>query len=149
MQKTFGFVACAQKHYLDTVDLGTLRQLAKNASLNAYDRHSRFKVGCAILTESGNAYAGCNVESDSLIFTICAERNAISTAITAEGNIRIKQLVIYTPTEKPTPPCGSCRQLIFEFGLDTQIVSYCEGKEATYTIRDLLPEAFDAKKILG
>ena len=78
--------------------------------------------------------------------TICAERNAIASAINAEGEIEIDTIVVYTPTEKPTPPCGACRQVIHEFG-NPKIKSYCEGEDSnTHTSEELLPHAFDLKK---
>lgn len=128
------------------MDLQELKKLAKEVSLNGYASQSGFKVGCAILAKDGQVYTGCNVESLSLIFTICAERNAISTAISLAGNIEIDTVVIYTPTSHPTPPCGACRQLIFEFGSQAKIHSFCEnGKHLDTTIQALLPEAFDLK----
>ena len=123
-----------------------LRELAKEAASKAYAPYSKFKVGSALLTKSGNVYTGCNVENASYGLTICAERNAIASAINAEGEIEIDTIVVYTPTEKPTPPCGACRQVIHEFG-NPKIKSYCEGEDSnTHTSEELLPHAFDLKK---
>lgn len=128
------------------MDIEQLKQLAKEVSNNAYALQSGFKVGAAILTTDGQVHSGCNVESLSLIFTICAERNAISTAISQAGNVVIDTVVIYTPTDHPTPPCGSCRQLIYEFGKNAKVISFCDnGKILETTIQKLLPEAFDLK----
>jgi cytidine deaminase len=128
------------------MDIIELKALAKDVAKNGYASQSGFKVGSAILGKDGNVYTGCNVESLSLIFTICAERNAISTAISKAGNLEIDTVVIYTPTSHPTPPCGACRQLIFEFGKNARIYSFCEnGKSLDTNIAALLPEAFDLK----
>lgn len=123
-----------------------LKERAFEAAIKAYAPYSKFKVGCALLTSSGNVYTGCNVENASYGLTTCAERNAIASAINIEGEIEIKKLVVYTPTPNPTPPCGACRQVIHEFG-NPEIKSYCDGKESnTYHSKDLLPHAFDLKK---
>ena len=120
-----------------------LKEAAKQAANNAYAPYSKFKVGCALLTKSGNIYTGCNVENASYGLTICAERNAIAQAINAEGTIEIASIVVYTPTPKPTPPCGACRQVIHEFGNPT-VLSFCESSTSnTHTMNDLLPYAFD------
>ncbi len=125
-----------------------LKELAKEAVKNAYAPQSGFKVGCAIKTVSGDMYTGCNVESLSLIFTICAERNAISTAISKAGEIEIETVVVYTPTKLATPPCGACRQMIFEFGKNANIHCFSDsGATLSATIRELLPEAFDLKEM--
>lgn len=119
-----------------------LKKKAEEAATKAYAPYSNFKVGCALLTDSGNVYTGCNVENASYGLTTCAERNAIANAIISEGTIEIVKLVVYTPTEKPTPPCGACRQVINEFG-DPEISSFCEGDSSNlYTSSKLLPYAF-------
>jgi len=125
-----------------------LKELAKEVVKNAYAPHSHFMVGCAIETVDGKVFTGCNVESLSLIFTICAERNAISTAISAAGTIEISTIVVFTPTKRATPPCGACRQLIFEFGKQATIHCFGEGGATlTATIRELLPAAFDLEEM--
>ena len=123
-----------------------LKKKAKEASEKAYAPYSNFKVGCALLTKSGNVYSGCNVENASYGLTTCAERNAIAVAVSSEGNIEIEQLVVYTPTPEATPPCGACRQVIHEFG-NPEIVSFCKGKGSnSHTNEELLPWAFKLKK---
>ena len=115
---------------------------AREASTKAYCPYSRFCVGAALLTTSGEIYTGCNVENASYGLTICAERNAIFHAV-AEGNTNIKALVIYTPTERPTAPCGACRQVINEFGPNVRVICVCNGsEEINTTVTDLLPDAF-------
>lgn len=130
------------------MEIEELKQRAKEVVKNAFAPHSRFVVGCALETHDGQVFTGCNVESMTLIFTICAERNAISTAISAAGPIDIKTVVIYTPTKQATPPCGACRQLIFEFGKRATIHCFGdEGATLTATIRELLPAAFDLEEL--
>lgn len=123
-----------------------LKLKAKEASKRAYAPYSKFNVGCALETTSGNVYMGCNVENASYGLTICAERNAIASAVTAEGHIEIKKIVVYTPTKDATPPCGACRQVIHEFG-NPEIISICEHKESNlHTSEELLPWAFEFKR---
>lgn len=130
--------------YCDAMGIDELKKLAKNACENAYAPQSRFKVGSAIRTTNGKVYAGCNVESLSLIFTICAERNAISSAIAGQGNVEIDLVVIYSPTSTPSSPCGACRQAIFEFGKNARVHSFCDSSQVIdTTIKELLPHAFD------
>jgi len=126
------------------MEINDLKIRAKEAADNAYAPFSKFKVGCAIETKDGEVFMGCNIESKSLTFNICAERNAISNAITGKGDIKINRVVIYTPTQKAAPPCGLCRQLIFEFGDEAMVHSFCDSDDSLQmTIGELLPEAFD------
>ncbi|WP_425391415.1 cytidine deaminase [Ekhidna sp.] len=123
-----------------------LKEKAREAASRAYAPYSNFKVGCALLTKSGNVYTGCNVENASYGLTVCAERNAIANAINAEGAIEIAKIVVYTPTSEPTPPCGACRQVIHEFG-DPEVMSYCEEDQSNkHKLNDLLPYAFKLKR---
>lgn len=120
-----------------------LKEIAKKAADSAYAPYSNFKVGSALITKSGNVYAGCNVENASYGLTICAERNAIAQAVAKEGKIEIDTIVIYTPTSSPTPPCGACRQVIHEFG-NPMVHSFCDSSESTsHSMSELLPSAFD------
>jgi cytidine deaminase len=120
----------------------SLVEKAKVASKNAYCPYSRFPVGAALLTESGEIFTGCNVENASYGLTICAERNAAFQMV-AQGKQPIKAVVIYTPTERSMPPCGACRQVINEFGRDAIIVCSCDGPEMLKRrVSDLLPDAF-------
>lgn len=119
-----------------------LREAAKTASRHAYCRYSGFSVGAAVLTKSGGVVPGCNVENASYGLTICAERNAIFSAV-ATGESEILAVGIYTPTPFPTAPCGSCRQVIYEFGKEIEIISFCGGdKFSIWKIEELLPFAF-------
>lgn len=126
------------------MELNELKKLAKEVASNAYAPHSNFSVGCALVTKSGDIFTGCNIESDSVTFNICAERNAISTAISKLGKIEIDQIVIYTATEMPAASCGLCRQLIHEFGRNAKIYSFCDSDEVLdITIQELLPHSFE------
>lgn len=88
---------------------------AKKVRKNAYTPYSKFKVGAAVVCSSGKIYTGCNVENASFGLTICAERNAIASAV-ASGEKKITAIAIVADTDILTPPCGACRQVIYEFG---------------------------------
>ena len=126
-------------------DNKTLQEMAKRAkaiSEKAYCPYSKFHVGAVVLTDDGQMFEGCNVENASYGLTICAERNAVFHTI-AQGKQKIAAVVIYTPTPKPSAPCGACRQVINEFGPDALIMSVCEGNEMLKKkLSELLPDAF-------
>lgn len=111
---------------------------------NAYAPYSGFKVGAAIVSAaSGRIYSGCNVENSSYGATICAERNAITTAITAEGAIGIDILVVTSDDDPPAPPCAVCRQVISEFAKpDTKVILVSKKGKVEYKFSDLLPYPF-------
>lgn len=120
---------------------------ARAAAKNAWSPYSRFAVGAALLTESGNIISGCNVENASSGLTICAERNAVFQAVAA-GERSFRHLVIYTPTATPTSPCGACRQVLFEFAPSLPVVCVCDGPDRLEkTVSDLLPHAFGPESI--
>ena len=120
--------------------------LAKDARLNSYSPYSNYKVGCALLTKSGKVFTGCNVENDG-IMSICAERVAFSKAI-SEGEYDFEYIIVVggdSSSEKLDKclPCGYCRQFMSEFvEKDFKIYAYYDGKIDSYTIEQLLPEAF-------
>lgn len=115
---------------------------ARRASQRAYCPYSRFRVGAAALTGEGKIFAGCNVENASYGLTICAERSAIFRAI-AQGATRICAVLVYTPTDQPTAPCGACRQVINEFGPESDIISVCDGRRVMrLKLSALLAEPF-------
>lgn len=121
--------------------------LAKKASERAYSPYSKFRVGAAVLADSGKIYTGCNVENASYGLTICAERNAIFHA-RCEGMKRILAVVVYTPTDRPSAPCGACRQVINEFGEDARIICVCDGPgKIDLKLADLLPNAFGPRNL--
>lgn len=115
---------------------------ARDCSLSPF---SSFCVGAAIETEDGKIYTGCNIESASFGLTVCAERVAIWKAL-SEGERRFTRLAVVVDTDPLTPPCGTCRQIIWEFCRDvTVILANLRGKVETVEMRDLLPRAFDAR----
>lgn len=126
-----------------SVDWALLQQQARAASEQAYAPYSHFPVGVAILAHSGKIYTGCNVENASYGGTTCAERNAIAAAVVA-GERQFQALVVYTPQEKLTPPCGICRQVIAEFFTPQSPIASCnhQGQIQQWTLGELLPSAF-------
>jgi cytidine deaminase len=118
---------------------------AKSARENSYAPFSDFRVGAAIEMEDGEIISGCNVESASYGLTVCAERVAIWKAI-SEGKHKIKHIAVVADTEDLTPPCGVCRQIIWEFGGNVPVIlANLNGKRETVEMKDLLPRAFDTK----
>jgi len=106
---------------------------------------SKFLVGAALQTDEGKVFTGCNVESASYGLTVCAERVAIWKAL-SEGERDFARLVIVADTEQLTPPCGTCRQIIWEFCKHATIVlANLHGQKEELHIADLLPRAFDAR----
>jgi cytidine deaminase len=127
---------------LTDADRDRLVSAAKLASRHTYSPYSRFPVGAAVLDASGEVFAGTNVENASFGLTICAERSAIIKAVSA-GRREIEAVVIYTPTDNPTVPCGACRQVINEFNAHAMVISVCDGPAILrMSIDDLLPRAF-------
>ena len=121
-----------------------LEEAARLVHRHSYSPYSRFPVGAAVLTASGAIFSGCNVENASLGLTQCAERNAVAQAV-SQGERRILAVAIYTPTPRPTPPCGACRQVLAEFSCDANVLCVCDGEERLEaTLADLLPAAFAA-----
>lgn len=110
---------------------------------NAYAPYSRFRVGAALLAESGNIYTGCNVENVSFGATVCAERAAVFAAVSAGERIFAALAVA---SEGGVTPCGMCRQVLAEFSKDGSLPVYCAGPEQVrvFTLAELLPQAFDA-----
>lgn len=122
-----------------------LIEAARDVRENAYAPFSDFRVGAALETDDGEIISGCNVESASYGLTVCAERVAIWKAI-SHGKRKIKRIAVVADTEDLTPPCGVCRQIIWEFGGDIPVVfANLSGKVETVQMRDLLPRAFDTK----
>ncbi len=112
---------------------------------NAYAPFSKFKVGSALETDDGQIIAGSNVESASYGLTVCAERVAVWNAI-SQGKRKIVKIAVVADTKALTPPCGVCRQIIWEFGGDIPVVlANLHGDIETVQMRDLLPRAFDTK----
>jgi cytidine deaminase len=126
-------------------DLKTLIDTAIQAREMSFAPFSNFRVGAAVETDDGKVYTGCNIESASYGLTVCAERVAIWKAV-SEGARCFGRLVIVADTERLTPPCGTCRQIIWEHCRNTTIVlANLHGESETLDIQLLLPRAFDAK----
>ena len=125
----------------------TLLDDAIRAKNHAYAPYSKFTVGAALRDEKGKIFAGCNVENSSYGATTCAERNAIATMI-AGGGTRFTEILVVTDTLNGCPPCGICRQVLVEFAVDPATakvhIANATGVLKTFTLRELLPEAFDA-----
>ena len=122
-----------------------LIEAAKDVRERAYAPFSNFKVGAAVETDDGEIYTGCNVESASFGLTVCAERVAIWKAV-SEGKMKFNHVAVVVDTDELTPPCGVCRQIIWEFGGDIPVImANLKGKTETVQMRELLPRAFDTK----
>ncbi len=121
-------------------------QLVAAASLartHAFAPFSNFRVGAALETEDGQVFTGCNIENASYGLTMCAERVAIFKAI-SEGERRFRRMAIVAETKELTPPCGACRQIIWEFCGDLRILLANNLNDpATFQMRELYPHAFD------
>jgi cytidine deaminase len=125
--------------------LGELIEIAKGARLRSVAPFSTFLVGAALRTKDGKLYTGCNVESASYGLTVCAERVAIWKAL-SEGERDFTELAVVADTESLTPPCGTCRQIIWEFCKQATIVlANLRGDNQIVSIGELLPRAFDAR----
>ena len=124
-----------------------LIQAAASAREKAFAPFSHFQVGAALEAPDGTIIPGCNVESASYGLTICAERAAIFRGV-CDGYHCFKRVAVVTDTETPTPPCGACRQLLWEFAPDAEVfLANLKGDVVRYTVRELIPEAFDAKQL--
>ena len=116
---------------------------ATEAQARAYAPYSHFKVGAALLGESGRIYQGCNVENVSYGLTSCAERNAIFGAV-LQGEQRFSAVAVVTGAETPTAPCGACRQVLAEFAGEEMVVllATLDGARHDTTLPTLLPLSF-------
>ena len=120
-----------------------LIEAAVDVRTRAYAPYSNFKVGAAVEAEEGDIYTGCNVESASYGLTVCAERVAIWKGI-SRGVTKFGRIAVVVDTEELTPPCGVCRQIIWEFCGDVPVIlSNLNGKTETLMMSELLPRAFD------
>lgn len=137
------------EHTEPPADIAPLIEAARNARLHSVSPFSNFAVGAAVRTDSGKVYTGCNVESASYGLTVCAERIAIWKAL-SEGERQFTELAVVADTETLTPPCGTCRQIIWEFARGATIAfANLKGKSEIFHIGDLLPRAFDARFLKG
>jgi cytidine deaminase len=121
-----------------------LIESATQAINSAYAPYSGFKVGAAVLTSTKEIFTGCNVENASYGLSMCAERNAIANAIISSGHdtIIIKAIAVANSHNVSCSPCGACRQVIWEFGQNAQVIFQGNQGWQTLTIKDLLPVGF-------
>ena len=120
----------------------SLREAAMRALENAHAPYSNFKVGAALLTRDGKVITGCNVENSAYGLAICAETLAVASAV-SQGLTEFDEIAIASDDSEPTPPCGACRQVLNEFAPNIRVSSYTrDGKEASWTLKELLPHAF-------
>ena len=118
---------------------------AKQARENACASISNFRVGAAVRAKSGRIYSGCNVENATLGLTICAERVAMWKAL-SEGHRRFRRIAVVADTGDPTPPCGPCRQILWEFGGDLEVIlANLRTEKGRHRLSALLPLPLDAR----
>jgi cytidine deaminase len=130
---------------LGASDHRSLVDAARRARENAVARFSNFKVGAALETTDGIVITGCNVENATYGLTVCAERVAMFKAL-SEGHRNFLRIAIVADTDDPTPPCGACRQILWEFGGDLEVVlANLTQEKGVHHLKDLLPLPFDAR----
>lgn len=121
----------------------TLIAAARTAREHAHAPYSNFRVGAAVRAKSGRIFSGCNVENATYGLTLCAERVAIFKAI-SEGERGFDAVAVVADTDALTPPCGSCRQILWEFCGDAEVIlANLSGKVERYRMSSLLPKPFD------
>lgn len=125
-----------------------LLQTAICARQQAYAPYSDFMVGAAVEGESGQIFTGVNVENASYGLTVCAERNAIFSAVAA-GEKQFRRLAVAADTEKPTAPCGACRQVMREFNIPLITMGNLRGNIRTLPLQELLPDSFGPEDLKG
>ncbi len=124
--------------------MDALVEAALKARENAYAPFSKFKVGAAIEDATGRIHTGCNVENATYGLTVCAERVAVLKAV-SEGAREFQRVAVAADTDTLTPPCGACRQILWEFCGNVELVlANPRGKTETFRLKDLLPRPFDA-----
>jgi cytidine deaminase len=120
-----------------------LLEAARAAMKNAYAPYSKFRVGAALLTVSGDLFTGCNVENSSYGVTNCAERTAVFSAITRLGpTTKIRAIAVVNNQNAPCSPCGACRQVIYEFGPKASVIFLSASGWKDLPIEKLLPQGF-------
>ena len=126
----------------------SLIQAAIKAREQARAPFSNFKVGAAIEDESGQVFTGCNIENATYGLTICAERVAVFKAI-SEGATKFKHMAVVTDTDLLTPPCGACRQILWEFCGDTGLtLANLAGRVEIMSLKEIFPRPFDASYLV-
>ena len=128
-------------------EFDSLISAAKTARESAHAPFSNFKVGAALRTTTGKVFGGCNVENATCGLTVCAERVAIFKAM-SEGERKFDAIAVVTDTDTLTPPCGACRQLIWEFCGDVPVImSNLKGNVETFRMSQLFPKPFDSSNL--
>jgi cytidine deaminase len=126
-------------------EAGTLLDAAVAARKHAHAPYSNFAVGAALETADGQIVTGCNVENATFGLTLCAERVAMFKAL-SEGHRTFARIAIAADTGEPTSPCGACRQILWEFGGDLEVIlGNLTAETARYRLRALLPHPFDGR----
>jgi cytidine deaminase len=122
-----------------------LIDLAARARELAHAPYSKFSVGAALISSDGRVFTGCNVENSTYSLSVCAERVAALKAV-SEGALRIARIAVVADTDRPTPPCGSCRQMMWEFGKpETEVLlANLKGDVQKSTLAELYPLSFDS-----
>jgi cytidine deaminase len=129
------------------VNYKQLIEAAQKAKEHSYSPHSKFRVGAAIITQSGKIYTGCNIENSSFSLTICAERTAIFKAV-SEGQRKFAAIAIVTDLKDPIPPCGACRQVLMDMAGDIDvIIAGNKGDNIVSKLSKLLPMPFDGSML--
>ncbi len=130
---------------IDDAGVAELIESARLAREFAVAPFSRFRVGAALLTEGGGVFGGCNIENATYGLTVCAERVALWKAL-SEGAHSFTRIAVVADTDELTPPCGACRQLLWEFCGDIEIVlANLTGRTETLPLAALFPRAFDLR----
>ena len=122
--------------------------LAIQAREQAFAPYSKFKVGAVLVAEDGTAFTGCNVESASYGLTLCAERTALVKGV-SEGHRKFRCVVVVADTQRLTPPCGACRQMLWEFAPEAYLIlANLNGVVERHTVAALLPSGFDGSLLV-
>ena len=129
----------------DTNTAAALVKAARAARRNAHANYSHFKVGAALETADGTIITGCNIENATYGLTVCAERVAMWKAL-SDGHRTFHRVAVVADSSDPTPPCGPCRQILWEFGGDLEVIlANLRSETGRYRLSALLPMPFDAR----
>jgi cytidine deaminase len=130
---------------IEPVKTASLVAAARRARRRARADYSHFKVGAALEVADGTIITGCNIENATYGLTVCAERVAMFKAL-SEGYSKFRRVAVVADTQAPTPPCGPCRQILWEFGGDLEVVlANLRKVTGRHQLRELLPLPFDAR----